>query len=364
MVHQSTSKLLPRALSALLTSPPLYGQFFYSAPTYNFIKSHRKTHTRTLKTTPKSLAKMASEKVPYVDQDVQEVQELIKSLDGAKKSEHRNKKAFSCKGTQFEVQRSSAKLTVKSYRFQDWDYKRDDLPIYARGLFTGKNEKGQPEIAIRGYDKFFNTDEVNATRWRNIENNTKGPYELSLKENGCIIFISGMHDGSLLVCSKHSTGPRNGEVSHAMAGEAWVDKQLAKVGKTREDLARELRKRNATAVAELCDDEFEEHILAYGKEEAGLYLHRININVPQFTTYSGPQVAAFAEAWGFRKTDYLVIDTFNEMKSFLEDVAETGHYAGRDIEGFVIRCKAREKRRKHWSRNTALISRSEIWSRL
>ena len=286
---------------------------------------------------------MADEKVPFIDQDIQEVQELIKALDGAKKSEHRNKKAFSCKSTQFEVQNSPAKLTVNSYRLQDWDYKRDDLPIYARGLFTGKNEKGQPEISIRGYDKFFNTDEVTATKWANIESNTKGPYELSLKENGCIIFISGLHDGSLLVCSKHSTGPRNGEVSHAMAGEAWVDKQLAKIGKTREDLAKELRKRNATAVAELCDDEFEEHILAYGKEEAGLYLHGININIPQFTTYSGPQVAAFSEEWGFRKTDYLEIEEFDKMKSFLEEVAETGHYAGRDIEGFVIRCKARER---------------------
>jgi tRNA ligase len=60
-------------------------------------------------------------------------------------------------------------------------------------------------------------------------------------------------------------------------------------------------------------------------------------------TYSGPQVQAFAEEWGFRKTDFLVIDTIEKTRSFLEEVAETGHYAGRDIEGFVIRCKAREK---------------------
>jgi len=341
VVHHLTR--LPQGFSALLTLRPSYIRAFDLATSANRPIFHKQSLVKGFHTTPRRLVKMATENVPYVEQDVEEIQELIKALDGAKKSEHRNKKAFSCKGTQFEVQNSPKKLTVKSYRFQDWDYKRDDLPVYARGLFTSKNEKGQPEICIRGYDKFFNTDEVNATKWRNIENNTKGPYELSLKENGCIIFISGLHDGSLLVCSKHSTGPRNGEVSHAMAGEAWVDKQLAKVGKTREDLARELRKRNATAVAELCDDEFEEHILAYGKEEAGLYLHGININVPQFTTYSGPQVTAFAEEWGFRKTDYLVIDRFEEMKSFLEEVAETGHYGGRDIEGFVIRCKAREK---------------------
>lgn len=281
-------------------------------------------------------------KVPYAPQDVQEVQILIRNLE-AKKDQKGSKKSFSCKRTGFDVEGSPAKLAVYSWRFQDWDYKRDDLPTYARGLFTSKNAKGQPEICIRGYNKFFNTEEVNATKWRNIENNTKGPYELSLKENGCIIFISGLHDDTLLVCSKHSTGPRQGELSHAIAGERWVDKQLAALGKTRQDLARELRNRNATAVAELCDDEFEEHILAYGKEEAGLYLHGININIPELMTYSGAQVQAFADEWGFRKTDFLMLDDINTVKTFLEDVAETGSYNGRDVEGFVIRCKVREK---------------------
>jgi tRNA ligase len=293
-----------------------------------------------------NLANMAGlGKAPYVPQDVQEVQTLIRNLEGSTKKESKaSKKAFSCKKTAFDVVNSPEKITVNSWRFQDWDYKRDDLPTYARGLFTSKNEKGQPEICIRGYDKFFNTEEVNATKWRNIENNTKGPYELSLKENGCIIFISGLHDGTLLVCSKHSTGPRGDETkSHAVAGEHWIDKQLAAVGKSRGDLARELRRRNATAVAELCDDDFEEHILAYAGDNAGLYLHGININIPEFMTYSGPQVQAFAKEWGFRKTDFLVLDNIQTTKTFLDQVAETGSYNGRDVEGFVIRCKSQEK---------------------
>ncbi|TAQ88518.1 hypothetical protein B7494_g3156 [Chlorociboria aeruginascens] len=284
------------------------------------------------------------ENSPYAAQNVQAVQTLIHNLAAnTKKSKQAAKKSFSCKKTSFDVEGSPAKLVVDSWRFQDWDYKRDDLPTYARGLFTGKNEKGQDEIVIRGYDKFFNTEEVNTTRWRNIDNNTKGPYELSLKENGCIIFISGLHDGTLLVCSKHSTGARgDAEASHAKAGEKWVDKQLSSIGKTRGDLAKELRKRNVTAVAELCDDEFEEHILAYGKDVAGLYLHGINLNLPDFMTYSGAQVQEFAAEWGFQKTEFLVIDDIQSTRSFLEEVAENGSYNGRDIEGFVIRCKSRE----------------------
>lgn len=277
---------------------------------------------------------------PYIPQNVQETAALIRNLESNSKKDEGGKKRYSCKKGTFSV--AGSELTVDSWRFQDWDYKRDDLPTYARGLFTTKDQNGQPEIAIRGYDKFFNTGEVPATKWENIENDTIGPYELSLKENGCIIFISGLCDGSLLVCSKHSTGDRSDiAVSHASAGERWVDTQLKALGRTRRDLAMELRKRNATAVAELCDDEFEEHILAYNKDSAGLYLHGININIPDFMTYSGSQVQAFADEWGFKRTDFLMIEEIPTVRTFLESVAETGSYNGRDVEGFVIRCKSR-----------------------
>lgn len=266
---------------------------------------------------------------------------MIKELtEHSKKGHAAGKKTFSCKSTKFQIADSRDKLSIESWRFQDWDYKRPDLPTYARGLFTYHTKDGKAEIATRGYDKFFNTDEVTTTKWAHIEKHTKGPYELSLKENGCIIFISGLSDDTLLVCSKHSTGERSDtELSHAIAGERWVDRQLRAIGKTRTDLARELRKRNATAVAELCDDDFEEHILAYKGDEAGLYLHGININTPEFTTYPGEQVQRFADDWGFKRTDFLIKDDIKEARKFLKDVAETGHYNGRDVEGFVIRCK-------------------------
>jgi len=274
--------------------------------------------------------------VPYVSQDPQETAELVRALEGSGKK----KTGVSCKKTRYAVAGSRDDIQVDSWRFQDWDYKKRDLPTYARGLFTTKNSHGAPEIAIRGYDKFFNTDEVHETQWENILTRTKGPYELTLKENGCIIFISGLEDDTLLVCSKHSTGDRaDVEVSHASAGEKRVAAQLARIGKTTQDLARELRKRNITAVAELCDDSFEEHILAYGPDSAGLYLHGMNINIPEFMTYPSPLVQKFADDWGFVKTGLIVIDDINEVKAFLEEVAETGAHGGRDVEGFVIRCK-------------------------
>lgn len=280
------------------------------------------------------------DKAPYMAQDPQEVGAMVRELQEASKRNAKSRKGYSVRKNTYDVKDSPDNLYVDSWKFMDYEYKKRHLPTYARGLFTTTNRKNQPEIAVRGYDKFFNVNEVYETRWENIEKRTKGPYELSLKENGCIIFMSGLEDGTLLVCSKHSTGERpDTDVSHAIAGEKAVEKQLAPLGKTKQDLARELRKRNVTAVAELCDDSFEEHILPYGPDEAGLYLHGMNLNLPQFATYPSPLVQSFASEWGFKKTDVIIMDDIHKVKAFLDETAETGAYDGRDVEGFVIRCR-------------------------
>ncbi|KAI4138736.1 MAG: hypothetical protein L6R39_006643 [Caloplaca ligustica] len=288
---------------------------------------------------------MASlDNAPYAPQDVNEVNSMINALEAcSRKGKGGGRKAMSSKKTTFKITDTNG-VTVDSWRFQEWDYKRRDLPTYARGLFTYRKKDGTREIATRGYDKFFNVGEVHETQWENVAERTKGPYELSVKENGCIIFISGLEGDKLLVCSKHSTGARaDTDVSHALAGEGWVEKQLAGLGKTKEDLARELRKRNVTAVAELCDDSFEEHVLAYDEKAAGLYLHGVNLNLPEFATYPGELVHQFADKWGFKKAEYVIKDDIDTVKTFLDGCAKTGSWNGRDTEGFVIRCHRKEQ---------------------
>lgn len=276
---------------------------------------------------------------PYAPQNVSEVSSLLKGLEAGIRGGKASGSARS-KKTSFTVPGTG--LQVDSWRFQEWDYKRRDLPTYARGLFTYRRRDNTPEIAVRGYDKFFNVGEVHETDWKNVQEQTRGPYELSVKENGCIIFIAGLEGDHLLVCSKHSTGEREGQVSHAVAGEQWVERHLTAIGKTKSELARDLRTRNVTAVYELCDDSFEEHVLAYEEKDAGLYLHGINLNLPEFMTYPGELVHQFADEWGFKKAQYLLKEDVGSMKTFLEHCAETGSYAGRDTEGFVIRCHRKE----------------------
>ncbi|KAL5115203.1 tRNA ligase [Pleosporales sp. CAS-2024a] len=277
------------------------------------------------------------EHAPYAAQDPKEVTALVHALEAHKGKN--GKGGFSVKKHTFPLPNGRS---IDSWKMNDWDYKKANLPTYARGIFTYVNKQGQHEIAVRGYDKFFNHGEVPKTEWNNVMQNTRGPYELSVKENGCIIFISGLDDDTLLVCSKHSTGPRGDGLSHAEVGEKWAERHIATKGKRKEDLARTLRSMNATLVAELCDDDFEEHVLAYSPEQAGLYVHGINLNLPKFATYPGRLVDKFADDWGMKKVEYVMEDDISRVKRFLDKVAETGNYNGRDTEGFVIRCQARE----------------------
>lgn len=143
--------------------------------------------------------------------------------------------------------------SLTSLTFQEYAYtkKRDQMPTLARGIFLKKREPESWEVAVRGYDKFFNVGEIPETKWEYIEANCKGPFEVTLKENGCIIFIASV-DGNLVVTSKHSMGPKqDGGISHAEKGREWLNNHLNRVGKSQDDLSKFLAGNNLTAVFEV-----------------------------------------------------------------------------------------------------------------
>ena len=91
-------------------------------------------------------------------------------------------------------------------------------------------------------------------QWAALESHTAPPYTLTLKSNGCIIFIAALTPTKLLVTSKHSVGPTpgaSGAESHAQVGERWLRKHLAAGNKTEAQLAQTLWDQNWTAVAEV-----------------------------------------------------------------------------------------------------------------
>ncbi len=249
--------------------------------------------------------------------------------------------------------RSTGHLTqghhLLSWKVAEFAYRKStslssELPTLARGLFTERlsssssSSSSKHRIVVRGYDKFFNLAEMPWTKPATISHYTTPPYVLTFKENGCIIFISSLSPTQLVVTSKHSLGSIEGtEVTHAQKGHEWLLKHLASVGKTEEQLAKALWERNETAAFELCDDSFEEHVLAYSSARSGLHLHGLNSNAASFSTRDMPEVDAFAKEWGFIPTRWITLPSLEEVQRVTAEIEQTGAWEGEPIEGFVIR---------------------------
>ncbi|KAF9226083.1 hypothetical protein BS17DRAFT_776626 [Gyrodon lividus] len=241
---------------------------------------------------------------------------------------------------------SDPEINIHSWKMNEFKYYDvpSPFPTLARGLFTRELKKGESgddpryQIVARGYDKFFNIGEVPWTDWSSLEAHTGPNYTLSVKSNGCIIFIAPISSSKLIVTSKHALGGINGvRETHSQAGHRWLQTHLAAKGKTEEGLAAALWEKNWTAVAELCDDNFEEHVLAYPPEKSGLHLHGINENCKELHTLPTEIIHLFAEEWGFLKTETKTLDTIQEVKAFTDEIAKTGKWNGDALEGFVVR---------------------------
>lgn len=260
------------------------------------------------------------------------------------------------------------------------------FPTMARGLFTEAVEEGDPlppgleaeyrgskaeeRIVARGYDKFFSIDEVPWTNWDAMAEHTQGPYHITLKSNGCLILISALTPEHLMVSSKHSLGTTtegqepasledkaignginamslsdagaNGQVAgakvHAEEGRKWLRRTLQKSGKTEAELAGRLWAQNLTAVLELCDDSFEEHVIATPVHWTGLHLHGLNTNTASFNSLPPSEVDGFAHDFGFIPTKYATLHSISEVREYTTKISETGAWDGEVIEGFVVRC--------------------------
>ncbi|PLW54477.1 hypothetical protein PCANC_05601 [Puccinia coronata f. sp. avenae] len=251
----------------------------------------------------------------------------------------------------------AAVLSVRSWTMSEHIYRRIPCPFptMARGLFTRENAhperklgEGRHAIVARGYDKFFNIDELPSTKWDTLRDRTQAPYHLTLKTNGCIIFLAALTPTDLLVTSKHATGGSDHDdqdepMTHSAVGERWVGRHLAKVGLSKSELARELWEANATAVAELTDDDFEEHVIATPSDQVGLNLHGVNLNTPELLTYSPEIVAQCAKRWGMHPTPFTTVNDIDAVKEHCQKI-QTDGWVGREghVEGVVVRGTARD----------------------
>lgn len=123
------------------------------------------------------------------------------------------------------------------------------LPVDMTNFSTSERFHGQRYVSTVA-SCYHDADN---NQWASLKDRTAAPYTLSLKSNGCIIFIAALSPSKLLITSKHSIGPVAGNsLSHAQAGEQWIRTYLAEKGRTEADIASVLWESNWTAIAEVC----------------------------------------------------------------------------------------------------------------
>ncbi|OJA08816.1 hypothetical protein AZE42_05067, partial [Rhizopogon vesiculosus] len=166
---------------------------------------------------------------------------------------------------------SDPSIAIRSWKMNEFKYYDvpSPFPTLARGLFSretpsGNDQHGEQtyQIVARGYDKFFNIGEVPWTDWSSLSHHTGPTYTLSLKSNGCIVFIAPISISKLVVTSKHALGPQGVAKTHSEVGHRWLKKHLADKGKTEERLAADLWEKRWTAVAEVYTRAKRLHLIA------------------------------------------------------------------------------------------------------
>ncbi|KAI8333146.1 RNA ligase-domain-containing protein [Chlamydoabsidia padenii] len=270
----------------------------------------------------------------WEEQDNQVIQALY-DLEKDKPKELRHK-IFSVNGTDWT-----------SWTMRDHLYKKNRYPTQARGLFTSRRSDGKYTVQVRGYDKFFNINETEATQWHILNKQVQGPFEITAKENGCIIFITADTPTQLLATSKHTIpAPRDDSTSHGGMGYRWLMTHLEASHQSPTDLAAWLYKHRVTLVAELCDDEFEEHVVPY-REKRGLYLHGINYNTTTLRTLPIKTVHEVAHHYGFLTVESKQVEDWAEVRRLADTIQQNSTTSlpwsvdeqGKESEGLVIRCR-------------------------
>ena len=227
---------------------------------------------------------------------------------------------------------------ISSFNFTRGAFEKgiwDGITTKARGLYIDTKHN---EIVARGYEKFFNYNEVDATKPESLSRNLTFPIQVYVKENGFLGIVSTDHDGDIIFASKSTLGGDHAlmlkENMYAIYGEDKIKKI--------QDYA---KKHNVSFVFEVIDIKRDPHIIKYKQNEC--ILLDIIYNDIKFHKLSYNEMREIARDIGI-KTKYrdayndIEIKSYKELSAFIDMVttptfrATTDRIDDKCIEGFVF----------------------------
>lgn len=201
----------------------------------------------------------------------------------------------------------------------------NNVTTQARGLFIDvKNEK----IQARSYNKFFNKDEREETRFGYLVQNLKFPVRFYQKYNGFLGILS-LKDGELFFCSKSSDCGEHVEYFKNIFYRIYSDEQIQAI-KDR------FSKEDITMIFEVIDPINDPHIIKY--KEQNLILLDMVYNTIEFKRVKYEHLLAFGERNNIKvKRLCYEVKNIQEFLSLNGEVEKTDYkFEDEFIEGFVV----------------------------
>lgn len=219
---------------------------------------------------------------------------------------------------------------ISSFNFSPTAFQKniwDEQTTKARGLFLD-TEKFQ--VVARSYDKFFNINQREETKFDTLQRTLQFPVAAYVKENGLLGIVSwNEYTDDLFITSKSDPeGPFS----------EWLrDMIYAKISEENlEKMKKYIKENDVSFVFECCDMEHDPHIIDY--PESKLVLLDIVYNTLDFQKYNYEDMAHVGRELGLTiKKQAYELSTWQEFYDWYFDVLEEDYeYRGDKIEGFVI----------------------------
>lgn len=222
---------------------------------------------------------------------------------------------------------SSFNFTRNAFENKRWD----GITTKARGLYIDTRHN---EIVARGYEKFFNFNEVSDTKSEALSRNLVFPIKACVKENGFLGIVSTDHDGDVIFASKSTL---NGDHAQMLKENLYNIYGVDIVEKIREFS----HNNKVSFIFEVIDTKRDPHIIKYKHNEC-ILLDIIDNDI-KFNKLSYKDMCVIANEIGIdHKCLASTINNYNELSYYIENISssnfeyKTNRIDDKCVEGFVF----------------------------
>ena len=216
---------------------------------------------------------------------------------------------------------SSFNFSKEAFYNKVWN----NMTIQARGLFI---DTCNYLVVARSYNKFFNLDEREETKYENLKENLLYPLNCYLKYNGFLGIVS-FYNNELLFCTKSQIDGDYSNYFKNIFNKIYDKKQINAIKKR-------LKDNNSSLVFEVIDSVNDKHIIEYNEDKLVLLDEIYNSINYSKVDYEELKIFADKNKIEIKELVY-VINNNKEFERIYNIISEEDYkYNNNYVEGFVV----------------------------